>query len=339
MHVADFNADGLDDLLMRDRDYGEWVIHLSTGDGFEGHFAGIWDASVDWLDVQVADLTGDGLPDLLARNAANGAWFVARTSMSNIFFPPDEVVVLPTFTTAQWGRWSADVDWEGVQLGDFTGDGRLDVAAMNAASGELFVAENFGGARFETRRAGRFSGDVEWVDWMVGDFGGDRRDDPVARYAGTGARYGAIANTDSSPTVEFENTLLHRWSADVDWADVQAFDINADGQVEILGRNLANGAWWVMESHEGGYRNRRDGRWSGGDGWSSVQAVTDDAGPFYPQPIVQIGPAGPAPVVQMPPSEPVDGSEKDEGHAPLDELFSEGDPLAGVEDDGLPVLL
>ena len=310
LSVGDFNNDGRDDIVARHADTGAWYMGVSNGQGFDTHLAGRWAANVQWDDVMVADFDGDGNDDLAGRVRANGAWYLAVSDGE----------AAPTLSNVAWGRWSGAVDWEAVRLGDFNGDGRVDISGRNATSGGLFVAENTGDG-FETERYGSFSAAVSWNDWIVGDFDGNGRDDLAARHAATGAWYGAMGDVDQAMTDEFRIEALHRWGATVDWTDVQAFDINADGTDEILGRNLADGAWWVMEHGPAGYANRMVGRWGGGDIWSDVATLD-----FEGTPVASRRVAAALPAVRPATVEVV--SEARREVADLDELFADLDAVA-----------
>ncbi len=44
------------------------------------------------------------------------------------------------FTNERWGRWSATTDWTDVMVGDFTGNGKSDIAGRNSDNGDWWIA-------------------------------------------------------------------------------------------------------------------------------------------------------------------------------------------------------
>jgi hypothetical protein len=77
-----------------------------------------------------------------------------------------------SFTNAHWGRWSSAVGWLDVQVGDFDGDGRSDLAGRVASSGDWWVAKSNGDS-FTNEKWGRWSTAVGWADVHAGNFGSD----------------------------------------------------------------------------------------------------------------------------------------------------------------------
>lgn len=71
-----------------------------------------------------------------------------------------------------WTRWSSDLSWLDVRVGDFDGDGRSDLAGRVATSGDWWVARSHGDS-FTNERWGNWSTAVEWEDVHVGRFGSD----------------------------------------------------------------------------------------------------------------------------------------------------------------------
>ncbi len=69
----------------------------------------------------------------------------------------------------------------------------------------------------------------------------------------------------------FTNQKGTMWSTSVTWVDVMAGDFNGDGLDDIVGRNAANGDWWVALSNgDGTFTNQKWTRWSTSVNWTDV---------------------------------------------------------------------
>lgn len=89
VHVADFNADGRDDLIGRDVENGFlWVASsVPPLDGMKTEFhtwrwVTGWVSGADWRNISISDVTADGLPDQIGQ-ARDGTWWVAENIGNN----------------------------------------------------------------------------------------------------------------------------------------------------------------------------------------------------------------------------------------------------------------
>jgi hypothetical protein len=146
--VADFNADGKPDIAFNawsgdseTSDVG--TIMLGNGDGTFTQIGSPKTGSYQDNVVAVGDLNGDGLPDLVA------------TGPSGMGYGPEETIWLAnrngTYTQTQYFEGLGE---EGAALGDFNGDGKLDVAFAsgfpNEANPYVYVALGNGDGTFAT---------------------------------------------------------------------------------------------------------------------------------------------------------------------------------------------
>lgn len=181
--LGDVDGDGKDDLLTFVRDTkpgdarGDVYLALSTGRGFAAS-----SRVHDWFCIgretcAVGDVDGDGRADLIA--------FVGSTQTGD--GAGDVWVALSNgrgFAASQrWHGWFC-IGGEACVVGDFTGDGKADIAAFVKSTrsgdpaGDVFVAASTGRA-FEPTPATR------WHGWFctgqevcaAGDFNGDGRED------------------------------------------------------------------------------------------------------------------------------------------------------------------
>ena len=128
--VGDFNADGKLDLVATNLGSNTVSVLLGNGDGtFKPAVDYNSGSNPRWTGI--ADVNGDGKPDLVvANNAVNGG-----TSSVSVLLG----IGNGTFQTAV--NYSAGVEPEAIAVGDFDGDGRLDIAVADLAdsSSTVFV--------------------------------------------------------------------------------------------------------------------------------------------------------------------------------------------------------
>jgi|GEM_PF-4632200 len=255
VQVADFNGDGLDDIVGRSAANGAWWVAESTGDGFVNRQWGSWTVGIEWTDVSIGDFNGDGLTDIVGRAPTNGSWWIATSTGEN-------------FQNTEWGRWTVNIDWEMV-VGDFNGDGLDDIAGRASTDGTWWIGKS-NGVRFENSYWGRFTKNIGWSDFVVGDFNGDGLDDLMARAETDGTMWVAESQGD-----KFVNRYWGRWSNAVEWLNFSAADVDGDGTTDLVGRASSDGTWWIAKSNGEKFVNEYWGALWGQDvDW--LNAVVED---------------------------------------------------------------
>ncbi len=167
--VGDVNGDGRDDIITFTRDrLADVHVALSTGSGFG--------ASQKWQDFfgiagespGVADVNGDGRDDAVVFTQGGLGDVYVALSTGNGFA-----------ASAKWHDMMAP-GLESPRLGDFTGDGRADIAAFTGeTTGDVYVAASTGTSFGPAGRWHDFFAPVGEFPY-VGDYNADGRGDIVA---------------------------------------------------------------------------------------------------------------------------------------------------------------
>lgn len=138
------------------------------------------------------------------------------------------------FTTTQWAAW-ANIAWDFLGQGDFSGDGLTDVVGLNDGAWWVGVST---GTNFVTTRWTTWS-NTNWTEIRLADLNADNRIDIVAR---TGNQYWAALSTATNfaaPTV-WANAGGFIWDATL------LDDVNDDNRADLI--VLLDGTWRVATS-------------------------------------------------------------------------------------------
>jgi hypothetical protein len=82
-YVADFNADGREDLFLHDPLTGVWFEMMSNGSGNFANGGGqTW--SLGWR-IAPTDVNGDHRADIVLYHPATGTWYQAKNTSNGIF--------------------------------------------------------------------------------------------------------------------------------------------------------------------------------------------------------------------------------------------------------------
>ena len=222
-------VNAIDSLVGRDLQDGTWWVGASNWTNtFTNTLADAWSPAVTWVDVHTGDFNGDGFTDIVGRVLQTGQWWVALSDGKG------------HFTTSLWDAWSPGIAWADVQVADFNGDGKADLAGRDPSTGIWFVDLSTGTAFQPPRPWATWYAGVTWTDVLAGDLTGNGKADLVGRVLQTG-QWWASVSTGSS----FSNSLWATWYAGVTWVAVQLGDFNGDGKLDLVGRVQESGQWWV----------------------------------------------------------------------------------------------
>jgi len=272
--VADFNGDGKPDLAVTNSGSNSVSIFLGNGDGtftLKSSFSSIEPSpSV----IVVGDFNGDGIPDIVIT--------------CNILFPASLVhgyVVIfkgngdGTFTEIGTPASAANVEYSWIAVGDFNGDGKLDLVVADHTDGKALILLGNGNGTFtlkSTLTTGMWPANV-----VTGDFNGDGKLDL------------AVANYESGGEVQIflgnGNGTFSLKSSPAVGAGLEAMavgDFNRDGILDIAAINYATNTMSILLGNGDGTFTLNSSIATGtqpefavvadfnGDGWPDV-AVTN----------------------------------------------------------------
>lgn len=125
--VGDFNRDGLHDILVASE---TGTVSVLLGDGFGLFTAGpsVNLGFMSWSPLAVGDFNKDGNPDILTASASQKKYAIAMGNGSGGFAAP------VTSVTGSLDYFVASLGSNTFGVGDFNGDGNLDLAATTFRS-------------------------------------------------------------------------------------------------------------------------------------------------------------------------------------------------------------
>jgi hypothetical protein len=143
---------------------------------------------------------------------------------------------------------------------------KIDIAGRVSSTGQWWLGLSNGSA-FNASPATTWSTAVTWVDVHTGDFNGDGHDDLIGRVLQTGQWWVSLANGSGG----FTTSLWDTWSTGVTWVDIKVGDFNGDSKMDIVGRALESGQWWMAISTGSSFVNSLWATWSTGATWVDVK--------------------------------------------------------------------
>jgi VCBS repeat protein len=249
---GDFNADGRDDLLCHDSLSGEkWIAFSGTAGG--GLFGGsTWYGAPGTCPVRslyVGDVDGNGRDDLLCHDQTSGTKWVDYADSSGRF---------------QGWDFTRNLNWcnhetARLHVGDFTGDGRVDLFCHDVATGQRWLDWADGTGSADPYQGTNTTNTNAWcvnqtrARVFVGDFSGDGRDDLLCQDLATGHKsidyVTGSGNTGNLGGNDWTSTFA--WCVG-DTRNLHVGDFNADGRDDLLCHDTLTGTRWVDFAAAGG---------------------------------------------------------------------------------------
>ena len=225
--IGDFNSDGIQDLAVVYAGNSIVQTFLGSGTGsFTFTTGGSFTVGTNPSSVAVGDFNGDGNDDLAIANSGSNSVSVMLGNGSD------------TFTAASGsplnlgGSVSAPAS---VVVGDFNGDGILDLAVANSGSGNVAILLGIGGGGFAASPGSPFNTGAQPASLVVGDFNGDGVADLAV--ANSGSNSILIMTGDGSGTFSAGNAPITVGTAPL---YVAAADFNNDGVLDLASANSGN---------------------------------------------------------------------------------------------------
>ncbi len=239
--VADFNGDGLADMILQDSEFSfVYLQNFANTPPTPPSFRSTVDYSVPVLDlsnsvgIASGDFNGDGIPDFVvgSGNVTNPTTLGVTVFLSSV---TDSGTLQPG--VSYLGSTSlTNPQFQYVAVADFDGDGKLDIAATDSVSGvlQIFIGDG----------TGKFTADpttfpvgtaVSALGIAVGDFNGDKKPDlAVVTNTGTASANVAILTNSSTGAGNFGFTLGPLQPLSTLATEITVADLNKDGNLDLV---------------------------------------------------------------------------------------------------------
>jgi hypothetical protein len=153
----DFDGDGQQDLLWRNKFTGQVGIWLMNGDTAKS-IATIGSPPLSWVIINTGDFYGDGKSDLL--------WQLANTNQYGVWrMDGTEVVAIQNFTLPSYAGQICCV-------ADFDRDGSDDIVSFNRSAGSIYFWKNNGSVQFILQTSYAVSVASGWLPIGVANLNG-----------------------------------------------------------------------------------------------------------------------------------------------------------------------
>ncbi len=241
--TSDFNKDGINDIVVRNRTKGWTYIWMMKNDGSRASYKYVTTIpAADWeIAGTASDFNGDGVSDIVVRNLEHGWTYIWLMNSDGSRESYNYVTTIPA------------ADWEiAGTTSDFNRDGINDIVVRNRTKGWTYVwLMKSDGSRESYKYITTLSSDWEIVETDA-EFDGDGTSDLVVRKRDTGDLYIWFMRTDGSR----EGFRFVTRIPAMDWEIVGAkYDFNRDGTNDIVVRKLADGSTYSWEMSTTGARS------------------------------------------------------------------------------------
>jgi hypothetical protein len=245
--AGDFNRDGKLDLISRNT--GVMTELLGNGDGT---FQRLTDFPYSYIayEILAGDFNGDGKLDLLlvqdpylGQGFGVALWFFEGNG-DGTFQKPRQIISLPGAMTCQGG---ANV-YTPVQLSDFNGDGKLDLAFCTLTQIGVMLGNGDGTFRppiyYTTDAAG--SGQFTFA---IGDINSDGKPDLIVSdyYLGAAGPQLAVFLGNGDGTFQTQQVLASGLAVPAGETGITLGDFNSDGLLDVILQNGGFGMWVYLQ--------------------------------------------------------------------------------------------
>jgi hypothetical protein len=227
--IADFNNDGKNDLIVPDREFN--VVYLEGyGDGtfrsgmnfYSLHGNGYQPNAVS---IATGDFNGDGYPDFVIGNGNGPGTTGVTVFLSN---PDGSLQPGVSYTSA-----SKNFELQYVAVGDFNGDGKLDIAAADSYNGVIQIFTGNGNGTFETGTtyATDTTAGANALGLVAGDFNGDGKLDlaVINNHGSSSANVGVLLNNGKGGFDKVLNYPLSKLAT-----QITAASLRSNGKLDLV---------------------------------------------------------------------------------------------------------
>jgi hypothetical protein len=218
--AGEFTSDGRDDLAVANSGDNSVSILVGNGDGtFQPQVA--YSAGFHPVSIAVGDFTGNGRADLAVDNLGAGTF----ASSISILFGNGAGAFQPSASNL------VEASPDAMVAGEFTDNGRTDVAVLNYASDTVSVLLGNGDGTFQPQET--YSVGPNPMAIIAGDFNGDGRTDLAVVNQGTDAPYsdGTVSVLLGNGDGTFQEPVSYPVGPDP--ASITAGDFTGDGRIDL----------------------------------------------------------------------------------------------------------
>ncbi len=211
-------------------------------------------------DLVAVNLNGDAVDDVVGVEASTGKlWLYKGASNGTIASGGNRVEIGS-------GGWNGMSNLAG---GDYTGDGKDDIVAVEEASGKLYLYPG-NGSGLNSRKEIGSGGWNGMTDLMGGDVNGDGKADVVGVEKSTGKLWLYKGNGAGSVGGGSSRVMIGSggWNG---MHDLVGMDINNDRRTDVVGVERSTGKLFLYTSNGTGLNSRTE---IGSGGWNGMTDLT-----------------------------------------------------------------
>ncbi|MFC9813700.1 FG-GAP-like repeat-containing protein [Streptomyces virginiae] len=207
-------------------------------------------------DLVAANINGDSVDDVVGVEASTGKlWLYKGASNGTIASGGNRVEIGS-------GGWNGMAN---LAAGDYNGDRKEDIVAVEEASGKLYLYPGTGSGLSSRKEIGS-GGWNGMAELMGGDFNGDGRADLAGVEKSTGKLWLYKGNGAGSVGGGSSRVMIGSggWNS---LHDLVGMDINNDGRTDVVGAEQASGKLYLYTSNGTGLNSRTE---IGSGGWNGM---------------------------------------------------------------------